>query len=203
MHTIEATQSGSSGSDLELPVRRRLTLEDWTNIIKAGIFLEEERLELLRGEIVEMEPVGKRESFSYLFLLNRLAASRALQEQVLLSPRCPVRLTQQQSELSPDLALLLPREDYYGLKNPEPADVLLLIEVAELWIVYDRDVKIPLYAKAGIPESWLVDLNSSTLFVYRRPSPEGYQDVRPYRRGDSVAPEAFPDVIFTVDEILG
>lgn len=115
----------------------------------------------------------------------------------------PVRLAQQQSELSPDLALLLPRKDYYGLKNPEPADVLLLIEVAELWIAYDRDVKMHLYAKAGVPESWLVDLKSDTLFVYRRPSPEGYQDVRAYRRGDSVAPEAFPDVIFTVDEIFG
>lgn len=150
-----------------------------------------------------MEPVGRRESFSYLFLLNRLAASLKLQAQVLLSPRCPVRLAQQQSELSPDLALLVPREDFYGRKHPEPADVLLLIEVAELRVTYDRDIKLPLYAAAGIPESWLVDLNSGTLFVYRSPSPEGYQDVRAYRRGESVAPEAFPDVVFSVEEILG
>lgn len=203
MHSITATPSGFTRSELELPIRRRLTVEEWAHIVEAGIFFKEERLELLRGEIVEMEPVGRRESFSYLFLLNRLAASRALQEKYLISPRCPVLLARQQSELSPDLALLLSREDFYSEKHPESMDVLLLIEIAELWISYDRDVKIPLYAEAGIPESWLVDLNSSTLFVYRRPSPEGYQDVRAYRRGESISPEAFPEIRFTVDEILG
>ncbi|PYQ54417.1 MAG: Uma2 family endonuclease, partial [Acidobacteria bacterium] len=87
--------------------------------------------------------------------------------------------------------------------TPKPRDIRLLVEVADSSLAYDRDTKMPLYAEAGIPESWLVDLKSGTLFVYRRPSPEGYQDVRAYRRGESVAPEAFPDVSFTLEEILG
>jgi Uma2 family endonuclease len=202
MHSMNTAHNNSARSDLEIPVRRRLTLEEWARIVEVGIFLEDERLELVRGEIVEMEPVGRRESFSYLVLLNHLAY-RDLDGKVLLSPRCPIVLSQQQSELYPDLALLIPREDYYRKQTPGPADVLLLIEIAELRIAYDRSVKMPLYAEAGISETWLVDLKSETIFVHRQPSPAGYQDVHAYRRGEAISPETFPDVRFTVDEILG
>jgi len=77
------------------------------------------------------------------------------------------------------------------------------VEVSDSSLAYDRDVKIPLYAESGIPEAWLVDLNSKTIFAYRQPSRMGYQEVRQYRRGDAISIQAFPDVQFALDEILG
>ena len=121
-----------------------------------------------------------------------------------LSPQCPLQLPGGETEPQSDLALLWPRDDL-ALNPPVAADVPLVIEVAESSFVRDRDVKIPLYAESGIPEAWLVDVRKGrgTIYVYRQPSPRGYQEIREYRRGDEISPEAFPDVRIPVDAILG
>ena len=170
-------------------------------MIEAGILSEDERIELIRGEMVEMSPIGKRHAGCVLWLNHSFVSRLASRAQVYVQN--PVTVENQQSEPQPDIALLRYREDWYRTQLPTPEDVLLAVEVADSSLAYDREVKIPLYAKAGIPEAWLVALPSDSVFSYRDPSPAGYRTVREYRRGDVIAPEAFPDERFTVDEILG
>jgi Uma2 family endonuclease len=187
---------------MAVPIQKQLvTLDEYHRMADDGVFPPEARLELIRGEIVEMSPIGPGHSGSVRRFI-RLFSSR-LGDYAMVDAQNPVLLREQESEPQPDLTLLRLQDDFYSTGTPTPDDTLLVVEVAESSLSYDRKVKMHLYAEAGIPESWLVDVNSKTLFVYRRPSPEGYRDVRAYRRGESVSPEAFPDVQFTVDEMLG
>jgi Uma2 family endonuclease len=186
---------------MAIPIRKGLfTVEEFQGMAETGVFSEDERLELIRGEIVEMTPIGGPHAGSVRLLNNRLTAR--LGSRAIVDVQNPVSLDEQQSTLYPDLMLLHPREDFYLREIPKSQDVLLVIEVADSSLAYDRDVKIPLYAESGISEAWLVDLNSKTIFVYRQPSPEGYKEVRQYRRGDTISPEAFPEDRFSVESIL-
>jgi Uma2 family endonuclease len=115
----------------------------------------------------------------------------------------PVVLASVESEPGPDVTLLVPRPDFYTTGHPEPADVLLAVEVMDTSVEKDRRVKLPLYARAGIVETWLVDLNTDGVEVYRRPSPAGYRDSRVVRRGEPLAVQMFPDVTLTVADLLG
>jgi Uma2 family endonuclease len=99
--------------------------------------------------------------------------------------------------------LLRPREDFYTTRHPEAADVLLLIEVADSTLQRDRRVKIPLYARVGIREVWLVDLTTPRLEIHREPRADGYGNVRVFARGERVAPEAFPDLSLDMAELVG
>ena len=125
-----------------------------------------------------------------------------LEERVVIGAQDPVRLGGR-TEPEPDITLLRPRPDYYRRAHPVPEDVLLLIEVADTSQDYDRDIKAPLYARYGIAEYWLIDLEEERIEVYRSPSPEGYREVAIVERGESLHMQAFPDVALTVDEILG
>jgi Uma2 family endonuclease len=148
-----------------------------------------------------MSPIGPNHSASVRRFIRHF--SSRLSDYAMVDAQNPVLLKDQESEPQPDLTLLRLRDDFYSTATPTPDDVLLVVEVAESSLPYDRKVKMHLYAEAGILEAWLVDLISGVLFAYRRPFPGGYQDVRPYRRGESLSPEAFPEVSFTIDEILG
>jgi Uma2 family endonuclease len=106
------------------------------------------------------------------------------------------------SEPEPDLMLLAMQDDYYASAHPGPDDVLLLIEVSDTTLLYDRNVKLPLYARAGIPEVWIVDLQSGQLEVFTEPSSEGYASSRNFGSGDSVSPAAFDDISLAVDDII-
>jgi Uma2 family endonuclease len=181
--------------------RRLLTLDEYHQMIEAGILSEDERIELIRGELIEMSPIGKRHA-ACVRLLNHSFVSR-LTSRAQVDVQNPMTVETQQSEPQPDVTLLRYREDWYRTQLPTPEDVLLVVEVADSSLANDRDVKIPLYAAAGIREAWLVAFPSDSVFSYRDPSPTGYRMVREYRRGDVIAPEAFPDERFTVDEILG
>lgn len=181
--------------------RRLLTLDEYHQMIEAGILSEDERIELIRGEMVEMTPIGNRHAGCVRWLnrtFNARLASRAI-----VDVQDPVSLEEQQSEPQPDVVLFRYREDCYRTQQPRPEDVLLAVEVADSSLAYDREVKIPLYAEVGIREAWLVAFPSDSVFSYRDPSPTGYRQVREYRRGDEISPEAFPDTRFSVDEILG
>jgi Uma2 family endonuclease len=174
--------------------KQHVTIEEFKRLGET-----EERLELLYGEIVEMSPIGPRHIACLVHLIQTMSS---LMPRALLSPQNPLEIPSVESLPQPDLVLLKPRGDL-AQNAPTAEDALLVIEIADSSFIRDRDTKIPLYAKGNVPESWLVDLNSETLWAYRQPSPTGYRDVRPYRRGDSIAPEAFPDTSFAVDEILG
>ena len=107
------------------------------------------------------------------------------------------------NEPQPDIMLLRPRADFYRAHIPGPADVLLVVEVAESSAALDRRVKLPLYARSGIPEVWLVDLGQETIGAYRDPSPDGYRTAQTFRRGERLSPAAFPELELAVAEILG
>ena len=161
---------------------------------RAGILKEDDRVELLDGEIVEMNPIGSR----HAACINRLVAlcRRELDPEIMISVQNPLRLDEK-SEPIPDLMFLRKRDDYYSRSHPEPGDVLLIIEVAETSLESDRSVKIPLYARAYVPEVWLIDVCTERLEVYRNPSPQGYTEVNSHDKNAFVTPSGAPG--FTVN----
>lgn len=181
-------------------LRRRFSLEEYHQMAEAGILTENDRVELLDGEIVEMSPIGRRHA-ACVDRLNRLFGSR-LAEKAIVRVQNPVELSDR-AEPQPDIALLQPREDFYEAGHPQPQDILLLVEVADTTAEFDREIKIPLYASSRIAEVWLVDINEQCLEVYRQPASNGYQNVQKLQRGQSIFIQAFPDINLTVDEILG
>jgi Uma2 family endonuclease len=170
--------------------RHRLTVADFYRMAEAGIFGEDDRVELIEGEIIDMAPIGP-EHTSSVKRLNRLF-DRAAGEQAIVSVQDPIRLDEH-NEPEPDLALLRYREDFYRNAHPGPKDVLLLVEVAETSLRYDREIKLPLYAKHGIPEVWIVDLEKRRLEVYRRPEGETYRVRICPSLNETITPEALPD----------
>jgi len=151
----------------------RLTVDDYRRMGALGILGPELRTELIDGEIMEMPPIGHPHAGTVKFIANRL--KEAVGAAAIVAVQDPVWLDDH-SEPLPDIAVLCPRADYYRTGHPGPADVLLLIEVADSSLHYDREVKLPRYARAGIPEVWLVDLGGRRLTVHRRPAPHGYAD---------------------------
>jgi len=181
-------------------LRRRFTADEYQRMGQVGILSEDDRLELLEGEIVEMAPIGSRHQAT-VDRLNKLFSSRAADE-AMVRVQGPVRLGED-SEPQPDLILLRRRSDFYAAAHPGPDDVLLLVEVSDSSIEYDREVKVPLYARHGIVEVWLVGLEAGVVEVYRGPTAQGYQEVSEIQRGQRLSSEAFPQLELTVDEILG
>lgn len=182
------------------PPKRKLTADEYQRMGEAGIFHEDERIELLDGEMYEMAPIGDDHigdvnSLTYFFSLR-------LGGRALVSVQNPIRLSDS-SEPQPDVVLLRPRDDFYRRGKARPEDILLLVEVARSSLEYDRLLKLPRYAAAGIVEVWIVNLIDERVEVYREPSGDTYTVQRQYSRGDTVAPAALPDVAIGVDEILG
>lgn len=180
-------------------LRRKFTVEEYYKMAEMGILKAGDRVELIRGEIVEMSPIGTRHA-ACVSRLTRLLTIR-LGNRATASPQNPVRLDND-SEPQPDVALLQPREDFYEEQHPQPADIFLLIEVADTTVESDRSIKIPLYAENNIAEVWLVNLPENCLEVYRQPTATGYQSVGNFYRGDRLSLQAFPDVSLSVDEVL-
>lgn len=181
-------------------MKRLFTVEQYHRMIEAGVFQENDRVELIRGEIVEMASIGTRHAAG-VNRLNRLF-NRRFGDLVLITVQNPVEVDEY-SEPQPDIAVVRPRDDFYASAHPAPDDVFLLIEVSDSTIRYDRSVKIPLYAEDNIIEAWIVDVNAELVEVYRQPSARGYQSLQTYRRGQSIELLAFPNVSITIDEILG
>ena len=183
-----------------LVTRRRFTVDEYECMGTAGILGEDDRVELLNGEIIEMAPIGSRHA-GCVKELNRLFSGRAAGRYI-VSVQDPVRLSSS-SEPEPDIALLRPREDGYRTSHPQPEDVLLIIEVADSSLDVDRRVKVRLFAEAGIPEVWLANLQRPSITAYREPQDGRYRRINVFRRGSSIAPLAFPDIEPRVEDILG
>jgi hypothetical protein len=184
-----------------LPVqlsRLAFTIEQFQRMDQLGIFAGDQRLELINGEIVEMSPIGIRHAGSIIRLVNLFKQI----DNAYLSIQNPIRLSDT-SLPQPDVALLRRRDDFYDNSYPEPADVLLLIEVADTSLAYDRDVKVPLYVQAGIAEVWIVDLNKRELTMYRSPANGKYTEVRYPQPADTVAPVLLPEASYFVEQIVG
>ncbi len=182
--------------------RHLFTASEFTRMAETDVFGHDDRLELIEGEIVEMSPIGKRHA-AIVRRLNNLLTRQLGADKVLVDAQNPVVLGDL-SEPQPDLALLRPRPDFYADEHPGPEDVLLLIEVADSSLAYDRDVKVPIYARYGIPEVWIVDVAAAAVEVYRGPTAGGYADVERRTRGAAiVAPELLPQLRLSVTSLAG
>jgi len=181
--------------------RRRFTIDEYHRMGEFGILTKDDRVELLDGEIIEMAPIGLRHA-SICDRLTRLFTSR-LGDRVIVRVGGPIVLPKQDSEPQPDLTLLHPRSDFYSHAHPEPADVLLAVEVMDTTAYRDRRVKLPLYGRASITEVWLVDAEQELVEVHRHPPAGQHAALAVKRRGERVTIAAFPDVPFAIDEIFG
>ncbi|KJH72192.1 Uma2 family endonuclease [Aliterella atlantica] len=181
-------------------LRKQFTVWDYHQMVKAGILKEDERVELIAGEIIKMSPIGTLHAAQVKRLINLFA--EILGASVIVAAQDPVQLSDY-SEPQPDIALLKRRTDFYATAHPQPQDVLLLVEVADTTIDYDRSVKMPLYAASNISEAWIVDINGQNIEVYRQPASDGYQHIQTFQRGQSLFIQAFPEINLNVDELLG
>ncbi|AFY75146.1 hypothetical protein Syn7502_03280 [Synechococcus sp. PCC 7502] len=163
----------------------------------AGVFVPETRLELIKGEIIKMSPIGRKHAACVAklqYLLHQNFANRSIiwtQNSIMLDDG---------SEPQPDLTLLKLRDDFYAERLPIPEDILLIIEVADSTINYDRDIKIPLYAEFGIPEAWLIDVNNKNLIRYTNPNLRGYKNTESLDGSDMAS---VLGVEIAVKDILG
>jgi Uma2 family endonuclease len=179
--------------------RRLFTATEYERLAEAGILSEDDRVELIEGEIINLSPIGSRHA-ACVKRLNALL-TQALGKSVIVSVQDPI-LLDDLSEPQPDIAVLRPRGDFYKTGHPTPANIMLIIEVAETSLEYDRGVKIPLYAKAMIPEVLLVGLNAETVTQYARPLNGTYQGVRTLYRGQSLTLQSIPELTLNIDDIL-
>jgi Uma2 family endonuclease len=180
--------------------RRRFTADEFWRMAEAGLFRERPRVELIDGEVIEMTPIGPRHGLCVAFLVEWLVPR--LSGRALLFPQVSIRLNPR-TECQPDLLVArLPRAAYRE-RTPAPGDVLLLVEVADTSLGYDQQIKVPLYAEAGIPELWIVDLVNEAVHVHREPAGVHYRAIERIGRGGSVAPAALPDLALAVDALLG
>jgi Uma2 family endonuclease len=176
------------------------SVDDYYRMADAGVFPIGARIELIEGEVIEMSPIGNRhtgEVIRFTTLLHRKVGTSAF-----VSVQNPVRLSDF-SEPQPDIALLRPRDDFYSNAHPTPADVLLIIEVADTTVEYDRRVKLPLYARAGIPETWLMVLPKDLIEVHSQPVNGKYQKVQRLKRGKTLVSPTVAGLSFKVDDLLG
>jgi Uma2 family endonuclease len=181
-------------------ISRRFSVENFERMAAVGILEPDERVELLEGVVVPMTPVGDRHVGRVNFLSERLTV--ALHTRAIVQVQSAVRLAAHWMPL-PDIAVLRHRADYYATGKARATDILLIIELADTSVARDRELKLPAYGRAGIPETWLVDLESEVVLLGRDPDAGGYRSLLPLRRGSSVRVPGFPDVTLMVNEILG
>jgi Uma2 family endonuclease len=176
-------------------------VDDYHRMGEAGILHEDDRVELIDGELIDMAPIGQDHAGTVGALGHTLFTTFA--GQALVWMQNPLRLDRF-NEPQPDITILRPRADFYRRgARPTQADVLLVIEVADTSLRYDRGVKLPLYARAGIAEVWIVDLRRRVVEVHRDPGPEGYATVSTHGPADTVFPALAPDIGVPLRDVLG
>jgi Uma2 family endonuclease len=184
-----------------MPVQsqRRFSVKEYYHMAETGVLLPGARVELLDGRIIDTSPIGPFHGG----LVNRLTRlfNKLSNGRWLVSVQNPIRLDDH-SEPEPDVMLLKSMADDYTSRHPRPDDVFLLIEVSDTTLEYDRLEKLPAYGRAGIAEVWIVNLNAVTIEVYREPHFTGYGSRTILRAGDQAKPQALPDVVVDVAELL-
>ena len=179
--------------------KRLFTVDEYYRMAEAGILTSEDRVELIDGEIIKMSPIGSR----HLAHVNRATRlfTLAFGNRVVVSVQNPLQLSNY-TEPEPDIVLLKPRSDDYAAKKPVAEDALLVVEVAETTLAFDRKIKLPRYAAAGVPEVWIEDLENDSLLVYRDPVSDKYKMAMIHSRNESVSILALPDITFAVQELF-
>ena len=181
------------------PTRRRFTVAEYYAMADAGILTRDERVELLDGYVITMPPINEWHASNVDLFTNTFPAQ--LHGRAVVRVQNPVRLDDN-SQPQPDVMLLRWRDDFYRDGHPCPADVLLLIEVSDSSVDFDRNEKLSAYAAAGIPEAWIVNRPDGRIESYADPAGDEYGTVRYYEPGESISPQAFPDIALEVDQIV-
>jgi len=180
--------------------KKLFTVDEFYRLSEVGLLPDDRRFELIRGEIIEMPIPGSPHSGSIIHFTRIL--TRRLPDSTLVSVQNPLSIDRLSLPI-PDLAVLRARPDSYKESHPTPADVLLVVEVSHTTVSYDKNIKTPLYAEAGVPEYWQLDVNRGVLVVRTDPQDGEYRNTRTLERGQTVSPILLPDVTFSIDELLG
>jgi Uma2 family endonuclease len=180
--------------------RWHFNVDQYYRLAEAGVLQPDDRVELIEGEIIRMPPIGSPHAARVTrisYVLHEVFDRRAI-----ISVQNPVRLNDY-SEPVPDAAVLKPREDFYAAHHPTPEDVLLIVEVSDSTTFTDRNVKVPLYARAGIPEVWLVNLPKQAIEVYCEPAEGKYQKTATFNHGEVLTSPTVANLSLRVEEIIG
>jgi Uma2 family endonuclease len=180
--------------------RRHFNIIEYYRMAAAGVLSEDDRVELIEGEIIEMNPIGSRHAACVgrlTEILGRVAGNEAI-----VWVQNPVQVNEY-SEPLPDVALLKRRDDFYAQANPRPTDVLLIIEVADSSVEYDHQIKIQLYARAGIQEVWLVNLPQKVIEIYAQPVNETYSEIRLVKQGENLTSDTIHHLMIDASQVLG
>jgi Uma2 family endonuclease len=178
--------------------RKLFSVEEYEQMISTGVLNEDDRLELIEGEIIKMSPIGS----VHVLVVNRLNSLLAARigDQPIISIQNPIRL--EYSEPQPDVAVLRSSAGLHPQRLPDAGEVLLLIEVADTSARVDQTVKVPLYARGGISECWLVNVNDGSVEVYRGPSASGYRSKETLGAGDTLTTDNLPGLRLAVTDIF-
>lgn len=196
---VSPPTAATDGVPTSTPQTRKFTVAEYYRMAEVGILGPDERVQLIEGEIIVMPPIGPGHADNvdeFNEVLARYAPGRYR-----VRIQNPVRLNDG-SEPEPDVALLYRRPEGYGAAHPNPSDVLLVIEVADSTLEYDRQVKAHVYGRAGIPETWVRNLPEDCIERFTQPGPDGYTQHTVHRRGETLTPVALPDLELAVDDLL-
>jgi Uma2 family endonuclease len=179
--------------------RKLFTVHDYHRMVDAGILCEDDRVELIRGEVLTMSPIGPRHSAAVLranHVLGRIVGDRAI-----VGVQGSIRLDEY-DEPQPDIYLLRPKEDFYASGHAGPADIFLIVEMADSSLGYDKEVKMELYAETGVPEYWIADIQDDCVVAYSNPDKHAYRTIQTFQRGSAVTPQLLPECRIPVDALL-
>jgi hypothetical protein len=180
--------------------QRPFTVDEYHRMAEVGILSPEDRVELVLGKIMMMSPIGSRHAACIRRLTTMLSTHTG--NRAIVSVQNPLRLDNV-SEPQPDIALLRPRADFYASGHPTPADTLLIIEVADTSLEYDRNEKLSVYSRSEIVEVWVVDLTANIIHRFSEPRSGAYRHVAQARRGDELTIACLNDVAVAASSILG
>lgn len=185
---------------LPQPQRLRFSVDEYYQMIELGLLKDYEKAEIIEGELISKMPIGEKHSA----IVERLSEilHDELGKSVSLRNQQPIKFSDY-NEPQPDLAILQRRDDFYFYEKPVPKDVLILIEVSDSTLKYDRDTKLALYAEAEIPEVWIINLPNNIIEVHQKPSIGIYQLAQIYKSGEVVKSAILPNLEIEVDKILG
>ncbi len=179
--------------------RHKFTLDEYHRLAETGFLSEDDRVELIEGEVIQMSPIGMVHN-ACLSRSNRKFIQKIGDRAIVYIQNSIIILDH---EPLPDIAILKPNPTDYADRYATASDTLLIVEVADTSLSYDKEIKIPKYAQAGIQEVWIVDLNEELVWVYRNPNSKSYLDIKAYKRNEQLTLLAFQDIALSVNDILG
>jgi len=179
--------------------KRLFTVDDYHRMVDAGILSENDRVELIHGEVLAMSPIGPPHNGTVMRATNALVP--IVGNRAIVGVQGSVQLGKY-DEPQPDIVLLRPRSDFYTTQHARPPDILLIIEIADSSIDYDRNIKADLYAETGVFEYWVADIKNNCLWTYSGIHERTYQVIRQFHRGDFITPQLLPDCRVQVDVLL-